>query len=231
MNENEMLELMGNELIDKTSLLEMVCRFSFTLAVVWVMIYFLYFRKSRRLDYYFTYIILSISVFFMIYLLGGVKLKIGFALGLFAIFGILRYRTETIPVREMTYMFSVISISVINALANDVSLAELVFPNAVILIVTWLFEHFLLKRDVVSKLVLYDRIALIVPERREELIEDLRNRTGLKVTKVSVGSVDFLKDSAVLKVYYEYNGEGMSHINNTLKISKAEWNEVKEPGQ
>jgi len=207
---------------------ELMLRFLLMMVFIWIIVYFMYYRRSKRRDYFFTFILLSVTVFFLIYLLGSVKVKIGFALGLFAIFGILRYRTETIPVREMTYMFSVIGLSVINALADNMSLAELLAPNVIITVAIGLFELFVLRRSIASKLVLYDRIALITPEKREELIEDLRQRTGLNVFNVVVGSIDFLKDSAVLKIYYENDGGGASHINHRLKPAKYEWQEVKE---
>ena len=213
--------------MNTAGLTEMLLRFSFLLVVVWFIVHFLYYRKTHRRDYFFTLILLSVSIFFLIYLLGSVKVKIGFALGLFAIFGILRYRTETIPVREMTYMFSVICLSVINALADSMSFAELAVPNLSIAVLIWLFETFVLRANLASKLVLYDRIDLITPERREELLEDLHKRLGLKITKVKVGSVDFLKDTAILKIEYENGGES-SHVNNTLKIPRYEWEDVKE---
>ena len=213
--------------LNTAGLTEMLLRFSFLLVVVWFIVHFLYYRKTHRRDYFFTLILLSVSIFFLIYLLGSVKVKIGFALGLFAIFGILRYRTETIPVREMTYMFSVICLSVINALADSMSFAELAVPNLSIAVLIWLFETFVLRANLASKLVLYDRIDLITPERRAELVEDLQKRMGLKITKVKVGSVDFLKDTAILKIEYENGGES-SHVNNTLKIPRYEWEDVKE---
>ena len=216
--------------LDPHSMGEMAMRFFFTLIVTLVMVYCLYYRRSKRREYFFTYILLSLSVFFLIYLLGSVKVKIGFALGLFAIFGILRYRTDTIPVREMTYMFSVIAISVVNALATNISVAELLFPNLVVLLATWLFERFVLSHNEVTKLVLYDRVELITAERRDDLITDLRKRLGEDVTRVSVGSVDFLKDSAILKVYYRpSDGQNKdTQVSDTLKIRKDEWQEVKE---
>ena len=213
--------------LNTAGLTAMLLRFSFLLVVVWFIVHFLYYRKTHRRDYFFTLILLSVSIFFLIYLLGSVKVKIGFALGLFAIFGILRYRTETIPVREMTYMFSVICLSVINALADSMSFAELAVPNLSIAVLIWLFETFVLRANLASKLVLYDRIDLITPERREELLENLHKRLGLKITKVKVGSVDFLKDTAILKIEYENGGES-SHVNNTLKIPRYEWEDVKE---
>ena len=213
---------------DGAGLTEMLVRFGFFMLMLWFIVHFLYYRKTHRRDYYFTLTLLSVSIFFLIYLLGSVKVKIGFALGLFAIFGVLRYRTETIPVREMSYMFGVISLSVINALADSLSVVELLVPNLAIAVLIWLFETFVLKGNIASKLILYDRIELITPERREELLEDLHKRTGLTITKVNVGSVDFLKDTAILKIEYENDGKDTSHVNDTLKIPKYEWQDVKE---
>lgn len=213
---------------DAAGVSEMLIRFGFFMLVLFIIVYLLYYRKTHRRDYFFTLVLLSVSIFFLIYLLGSVKVKIGFALGLFAIFGVLRYRTETIPVREMSYMFGVISLSVINALADSLSFVELLLPNLAIAVLIWLFETFVLRANLASKLILYDRIELITPERREELLEDLHKRTGLNISKVKVGSIDFLKDSAILKIEYESDGGGGSHVNDTLKIPRYEWQEVKE---
>lgn len=213
---------------DAAGVTEMLIRFGFFMLVLWFIVYFLYYRKTHRRDYFFTLVLLSVSIFFLIYLLGSVKVKIGFALGLFAIFGVLRYRTETIPVREMSYMFGVISLSVINALADSLSFVELLLPNVAIAALIWMFEALVLRRNLASKLILYDRIELITPERREELLEDLHKRTGLNIIKLNVGSIDFLKDTAILKIEYENDGGGESHVNNTLKIPKYEWQDVKE---
>ena len=218
----------GFRWFDAAGVTEMMIRFGFFLLVLFIIVYFLYYRKTHRRDYFFTLVLLSVSIFFLIYLLGSVKVKIGFALGLFAIFGVLRYRTETIPVREMSYMFGVISLSVINALADSLSFVELLIPNVAITLLIWFFEACVLRRNLASKLILYDRIELITPERREELLEDLKKRTGLNIYKVNVGAVDFLKDSAIIKIEYENDGGWGSHVNNTLKIPKYEWQEVKE---
>jgi len=213
---------------DAAGVTEMLMRFGFFMLVLWFIVYFLYYRKTHRRDYFFTLVLLSVSIFFLIYLLGSVKVKIGFALGLFAIFGVLRYRTETIPVREMSYMFGVISLSVINALADSLSFVELLLPNVAIAVLIWLFETFVLRKSIGSKLILYDRIELITPDRREELLDDLHKRTGLNITKLSVGSIDFLKDTAILKIEYINDGSSDSQINNTLKIHRDEWQDVKE---
>lgn len=218
----------GFKWFDAAGVTEMLIRFGFFMLVLWFIVYFLYYRKTHRRDYFFTLVLLSVSIFFLIYLLGSVKVKIGFALGLFAIFGVLRYRTETIPVREMSYMFGVISLSVINALADSLSIAELMLPNIAIAALIWMFETFVLRKNLASKLILYDRIELITPERREELLEDLRQRTGLEITRLNIGSVDFLKDTAIIKIEYVNDGNGDKQINDTLKVHKDEWQDVKE---
>ncbi len=218
----------GFKWFDAAGVTEMLIRFGFFMLVLWFIVYFLYYRKTHRRDYFFTLVLLSVSIFFLIYLLGSVKVKIGFALGLFAIFGVLRYRTETIPVREMSYMFGVISLSVINALADSLSIAELLLPNVAIALLIWLFEAYVLRKNLASRLILYDRIELITPERREELLADLRKRTGLEITKLNIGSVDFLKDTAIIKIEYENDGNGDKQINDTLKVPKYEWQDVKE---
>jgi len=207
----------------------MVFRFAFNTLMVWMMIHLLYYPKSKRRDYYFTFMLISISIFMMLYLLGGVKLKVGFALGLFAIFGIIRYRTESMPVREMTYLFSIISMSVINALSLTISYAELVFTNVIFLFAAWILESYVFLKHVSTKLMQYDRIALITPDKREELLDDLRQRTGLDIIKVEIGALDFLRDMAIIKIYYEMKEyENNSEISNQLKIPKEEWTEVRK---
>ena len=218
----------GFKWFDAMGVTEMLIRFGFFMLVLWFIVHFMYYRKTHRRDYFFTLVLLSVSIFFLIYLLGSVKVKIGFALGLFAIFGVLRYRTETIPVREMSYMFGVISLSVINALADSLSVAELLVPNVAIALLIWLFETFVLRKNLASKLILYDRIELITPERRQELLDDLTKRTGLEITKLNVGSVDFLKDTAIIKIEYVNDGNGDKQIEDTLKVPKYEWQDVKE---
>ena len=226
MEDIETLDLLGTPLMEGYNLVTMLLRFSFNMLVVWLMIHCLYYPKSRRRDYYFTFMLISISIFFLIFLLGGVKLKIGFALGLFAIFGIIRYRTESMPVREMTYLFCIIAISVINALAITISYVELVVTNVIFLLATWLFESYILLKYVSTKLIQYDRIALITPDKRLELIADLEHRTGLKIKSVEIGAIDFLRDMAIVKIHYETDHMGDNSINNELKLSREEWTDV-----
>ena len=222
------ITLIETPLMDSAGFLELLLRFCFNLLVVSCIIHLFYYPKSKRRDYYFTFTLISISIFLMIFLLGSVKLKIGFALGLFAIFGIIRYRTESMPVREMTYLFVIIAISVINALAVEISYAELVCTNLLFIVSIWLCESNRWLKHISCKLIQYDRIELIKPEReldllrdlREELIADIKARTGLKIIRVEVGYIDFLRDAAMLKIYYEPMTNEINTIDTLTRLPK-----------
>ncbi len=202
-----------------SGLWDMLIRFAFNCAFVIGIIHLLYFRRSRRADYYFTFALISISIFMMIYLLGSVKIKVGFALGLFAIFGIIRYRTESMPVREMTYLFVIIAMSVINALAVTTDWYTLTAVNLLFVVSCALAEQTHKMKHTACKFVKYDRIELITPDKEEELKADLQKRLGLKVERVDVGSVNFLKDMALLKVYYSpLNGNQENSVDEMTKI-------------
>lgn len=203
---------MGVQLFDPQSLLHLCLHFAFNLLVTWILVHLLYYRKSGRKEYYFTFLMFSSAMFILLFVLENIKLQIGFALGLFAIFGMIRYRTETIPVREMTYLFVIIAISIVNGLALNMSYSELLAANMLIILLTWILESGKFVSQSSTKLVTYDRIELIVPERREELIEDLEKRLGVKVISVEIGSVDFLRDSAFIKVTYKLNSGESSSI-------------------
>lgn len=189
--------------VDWAGLGELLIRFVVNIFVVGIIVRLFYYPKSRRRDYLFTFTLISISVFLLIFLMGGVKLKIGFALGLFAIFGIIRYRTESVPIREMTYLFLIIAVSAINALATSISYLELGATNLLFLISIWVCESKFFIKNEASKLIKYDNVRLITPEKNDELIEDLKKRTGLDISRVEVGAIDFLKDSAILRIYYK----------------------------
>lgn len=216
------LEFFDVPLFDVPSMSEMIFRFIINTFFIFILIHFFYYRKSRRLDYYFTFSLISISIFFLIYLLGSVKIKVGMALGLFAIFGIIRYRTETVPVREMTYLFVLISLSVINALALNLSYTELLLTNVIYVASAWVLERFKWNGHISSKLILYDRVDNITPEHREDLIEDLKKRTGLKIVKVDVGAINFLQDTVMLKIYYEGRADESYSANHSLRLPRAE---------
>jgi hypothetical protein len=211
--------------IDTVSI-AMLWRFLLSTFVVWILVHFFYYPRSRRRDYYFTFMLISISIFFLIFLMGGVHLKIGFALGLFAIFGIIRYRTESMPVREMTYLFVIISLSVVNALSSSVSVLMLILTNCIFVLSAWFFESGFLHKNISVKLIQYDRIELIKPDRYEELKADLEERTGLKIVKVDVGGLDFLRDMAMVKIYYESTEREVNTIDGQIKIEREEWTNV-----
>lgn len=189
----------------------------------------LYYKKSRRRDFYFTFMLISLAifflVFFMIFVLEDMKAKtsIGIGIGLFGIFSIMRYRTDAMPVREMTYLFVIISLSVVNAIAASVSMAELLVTNLIVVAAIWLCEHRLKLEP--SKLVQYDRLELIKPDRSEDLKADLEMRLGLKVRKVEVGAIDMLRDMAVLRVYYDADTMSNS-VDEKMKLNRADLVEI-----
>jgi len=198
-----MPEFLNIELMYWEDFIDLVLRTVFNLGVVLYLVRYLYYGRTPRKDYLFTYILISLVVFFMCFLLENIRIELGFALGLFAIFGIIRYRTRQIPIREMTYLFLVIGISVINALSNrKVSYAELIFTNAALIAITYLLEKVFLLKHESKKVINYENVELIKPDRREDLRRDLEERTGLAINRVEVGRIDYLRDSARVIIYY-----------------------------
>jgi hypothetical protein len=213
------IDLGGIELIDFPSFLELLLRFTLNMAVILILVRWLYYSTTRRKDYLFTYILISTLIFLLCYLLASVKLQIGFALGLFAIFGIIRYRTSSIPIKEMTYLFLIIGVSIINSLADTkTSVAEVLFTNFVIIVITFCLEKIWLQKQELSKIIVYEKIDLIKPENNQELINDLQIRTGIKIKRVEIGKIDFLKDTCTVQIFYDVTGNKvysteLSHTN------------------
>lgn len=197
------ISFLGVPLCDTESLLHLLMRFAFNLLVTWIIARYCYYVKSQRRDYVLTFMLFGSAMFLLIFLMESVSIQIGMTLGLFAIFGVIRYRTETVPIREMTYLFIFITVAVINGLALNISYVELLVANALLLLLIFLVDGRSLLRHTSAKLVIYEKINLITPEKRVEMIADLEERLGHKVIKVEVGHVDFLRDVAFLKVYYE----------------------------
>ena len=198
---------------------ELGIRFGLNLLVCWILVHCFYYRKSRRRDYYFTFMVFSSAMLMLLYIMGNVEVGVGLTLGLFAIFGVIRYRTETVPIREMTYLFVIIALAAANGLAPVYHVVDLqksaphyalswgnvgvmALVNALVVGLVAILESESLVRHTTTKLVLYDKIDLIVPEKREELLADLEKRLGVKVENVEIGHVDFLKDAAFIKVSY-----------------------------
>ena len=201
----------------------MIVRFVICLFFNWFIIDRLYYRKSRRRDFYFTFLLTSIAIFFLVFFmifgldkLGG-KTSMGIGIGLFGIFSIMRYRTDAMPVREMTYLFVIISLSVVNAIASSATLAEIIVTDIIVILAIWITETRLKIEH--SKLIQYDRIELVKPERREELIADIENRLGLHVVNIEIGAIDLLRDMAMLRVTYKpEKGEVSGSVNNKIKL-------------
>lgn len=204
-------KFLGMEFFEADDFFKMFIRAGFNLLIVIILVRMIYYPVARRKDFLFTYILISLTIFLLCFLLEDVKLDLAFALGLFAIFGIIRYRTDPIPIKEMTYLFIVIGISVMNALINKkISYAEMLLANGAILLVTYSLEKVWLLRHESFKIVLYENIELIKSGRREELEKDLEERTGIKINRVEIGRIDFLRDTALLKIYF-YEDDQLSH--------------------
>lgn len=197
------VEIFGSDFFDKKDFIELLVRSAFNFLIVGYIVRYLYYPVTKNKDYLFTYLLISVTVFFLCFLLENVKLELGFALGLFAIFGIIRYRTDPIPIKEMTYLFIVIGISVMNALVNKkISHAEVIFTNVMFIAITYGLEKIWLLKHESRKNITFEKIELILPERKEELLADLRQRTGLNITRVEIRNVDFLRDTANLRIFY-----------------------------
>lgn len=218
--EEQTIDFLGMPFFDAPSLWRLLIMFGINLLVCWTITHFFYYRKSKRRDYYFTYILFSTAIFFILYQLQNMKIEVGIALGLFGIFSMIRYRTEQLPIREMTYLFVLIAISIVNGAGMASSYATFIAVNLLFIAIIWILEAAGLSSRKAQKIITYEKIALIKPERREELLADLRERTGLDIVKVQVGSIDFLKDTAFLKVTYIPDDLEPNDIDMVTKFKK-----------
>lgn len=190
-------------LFDSKSFNELFIRFLLNTSILFIIIRLLYYPLAKRKDYLFTYFLIGTLVFMLCFLLENVQLEIGLALGLFAIFGIIKYRTDAIPIKEMTYLFIVIGLSVINALTgNGLNLIELLFANITITLMAFSLERIWFLKNESSKIIIYNSIELIKPENQQELLEDLKKRTGIPIIRVDIGRIDFVKKTVRIKIYY-----------------------------
>ncbi|HPE76417.1 MAG TPA: DUF4956 domain-containing protein [Draconibacterium sp.] len=194
------------KLFNSDDFMQLMLRFAFNLFITYVVVFLIYAKNSKRKDFYFSYFAISATIFTLCFLLESVKLELGFALGLFAIFGIIRYRTDAIPIKEMTYLFVIIGISVINALSGKkVSYAELVFTNLAIVATMWVLEKILMLRQEVCLKITYEKIENIHLKNKGELIKDLEERTGVKVKRIEIEEINFLRDIAKIKIFHDIN--------------------------
>jgi len=205
------------------SFAQMLVRLFISLVVTWFIVFRLYYKKSKNREFCFTFMLISIAIFFIVFFMVFVledmkgKTSMGIGIGLFGIFSIMRYRTDAMPVREMTYLFIIIALALVNAIAEGVPMLELILTNVIVVVAVWSLEHSLKTKP--TKYVQYDRVELIVPERRDELKADLEKRLGVKVIKLEVGSVDFIRDMAIIRIVYE----GLeTPANKKLKLKNSE---------
>ena len=217
------LESAERSIVDLSTLnlspaMHLTVQFLFNMAICSILVWLFYFPKSRNKGFSVTFMLFSAVVFLLLYFMGGVSLDITVGLGLFMIFGIMRYRTEMVPIREMTYLFVTIATAVINGInpIND----SLLLSNILLIALLAIIEYGIGRKREVSKLVCYERIELIRPERRKELVADLEQRLGHKINRVEVGNVDFLRDVAFLKVYYTPAKGEHPTSDDTMKINE-----------
>lgn len=201
--------------INSAKILKLIVRFSVNFFFLFVLVRLIYYPAEKRKDFLFTYFTIGITVFTLCFTLDSIKIDLAFALGLFAIFGIIRYRTDAIPIKEMTYLFLVIGLAVMNALINKkISIAEMIFANGIIVTTTFAIERLWLMRHEIQKKVLYDRIDLLQKGKRAELIADLTDRTGIEINRIDVGRFDLLRDTVQIIIYY-YEDQQELHVDNT----------------
>ena len=209
---------LGSPIFEADSVLNLIIRFLFNLFVGFVLVRLAYYPKARRKDWYVTFMLFSSTMFLLIFLMENVKLQIGFTLGLFAIFGMIRYRTETLPIREMTYLFIIIAQAVMNSLslhADSLAWHQLLFANIALIALAGGFELWAARKRTGTKVILYEKIDNIRPENREALLADLKERTGLEITDMEIGHIDFLRDVAYIKIKYQL-GKGEEDTIGTI---------------
>jgi len=205
------------------SFAQMLVRLFISLVVTWFIIFRLYYKKSKHREFCFTFMLISIAIFFIVFFMVFVledmkgKTSMGIGIGLFGIFSIMRYRTDAMPVREMTYLFIIIALALVNAIAEGVPMFELILTNLIILAAVWIFETTLKTQP--TKYIQYDRMELIAPDKKDELKADLEKRLGVNIIKVEVGAVDFIRDMAMIRIVYE----GLqTPANKKLKLKNSE---------
>lgn len=198
----EEISFFGMKLMDD-DLWKLLVKFVINLFFLTVIVRYIYYKRTPRKNYLFTFYMISIISFFICFALKKFEMEVGMGLGLFAIFGIIRYRTNPMRIREMTYLFLVIGLAVINALSGKLSYAELLFINAIVWFVVYIMENWWLQSNESDKVITYEKIDNVKPENYENLIADLEERTGLKINRAEVGKINFLRDTAEVKIFYE----------------------------
>ena len=189
----------------------LLLRLTVNLIFMTIIIRYLYYPITKRKDYLFTYYLIGLITFFLCFGLKKLDIDTGMGLGLFAIFGIIRYRTDAIEIKEMTYLFLIIGVSVVNSLAsNKISVAEMAVINFSVVAVTYGLEYMWLVKHLTRKTIVYERIDLIVPDKYEEMKADIEKRTGLTLNRFEIGKINFLDDTAQVRLFYFAEEQAMS---------------------
>jgi len=220
---NYLMHALADKIGIADNILVLPIMFLFNLLMAWILIYCIYHKVSKRHDYYMTFMLFSSAMFLLLWLMQILDIQTGFVLGLFAIFGMIRYRTETIPIREMTYLFIIIAQAVMNSLslhADTLAWHQLVFANVALICLAGGFELWMTRKRIGTKIILYEKIENIRPENREALLADLKERTGLQITDAEIGHVDFLRDVAYIKVKYTLAKGEESTIGSITKFKE-----------
>ena len=192
-------------------LYKLLFRLGVNMIFLTIIIRYLYYPSKKRKDYLFTYYLIGMITFFLCFALKKFNIDTGMGLGLFAIFGIIRYRTDAIEIKEMTYLFLVIGVSVVNSLAsNKISIAEMAVINTSVVAITFGLERLWLVKHETRKTITYERIDLIRPDTYEEMKADIEERTGLSINRVEVGKINFLDDTAQVRIYYFADDQAFS---------------------
>jgi len=196
-------QIFETPLFNGVEFLELFVRYILNIAVTIVVVN-LYYKFSKNKDFFFTFIAFNSLIFFMVYIMAKVDIGVGFGFGLFALFSILRYRTEAVEVKEMTYLFVVITLGVINALTSDrLSYLELFSINIIIMVMTYWLEKLMVQQTLTSYNIVYEKIENITPIRKQILFNDLTERTGLVIESVKIKNIDFLRDVANIQIMYD----------------------------
>jgi hypothetical protein len=189
---------------DQDPLWNVLIRFLVTLFVLFVVIRLIYYRYTKKEGNVFSFFLMGIMIFLICILLKTVEIQLGVALGLFAIFAILRFRSRNIPLRDMTYFFTVLGIAVINAMATFFNpVRGTILINAIIILSLIILEFFFHKNPLIRNQLVYDKLELLNPDRKHDLLHDISLRTGIKVVKVKIGKIDLNKGNAELEIYYK----------------------------
>lgn len=207
---NELSELFDLQIFNK-DVFTLLFRLVINLFFSTIIIRFIYYQKTKRKDYLFTYYLIGLITFFLCFALKKLDIDVGMGLGLFAIFGIIRYRTNPIEIKEMTYLFVVIGLAVVNSLAKkQISIAEVLILNLVVVVLIGGLEYIWLLKHETRKTIIYERIELIKPEKYDEMLSDLKNRTGININRFDIGKIDFLNDTATVRIYYYDDEQSLS---------------------